>query len=88
MKVVIAGEYEDNYLTLGERVYHVPPETIEAAIAEADAVTHRSPTPPDAPSSGPADSPPPSPPEIPLGPPSPEPEEPETESRSRRRKSR
>lgn len=31
--VILAGTYDDNYLTLGDRTFHVPPEAIAAAEA-------------------------------------------------------
>ena len=47
--VILAGDYTDNYLTLGGRPFHVPVEAIEAARAEAQAFLAVPPSTEDAP---------------------------------------
>ena len=36
--ILLVGTYQDNYLTLGTRTFHVPPEDIKAAEADAEAM--------------------------------------------------
>ena len=38
MKVLIAGDWTENYLTLGGKVYHVGAEDLAAAKREAEAI--------------------------------------------------
>ena len=46
--ILLMGTYQDNYLTLGTRTFHVPPEDIALAKADAEAMLAAVvPTPPD-----------------------------------------
>lgn len=36
-RILLLGTYQDNYLTLGTRTFHVPPEDIALAMAQANA---------------------------------------------------
>ena len=46
--ILLMGTYQDNHLTLGTRTFHVPPEDIALAKADAEAMLAPGvPTPPD-----------------------------------------